>query len=65
MKYLAYYEVIESSGWKLSDDLEELKGNWCFNMRIFKTPGLTQEELDNMKKPRYPKINYPISCQVF
>ncbi len=56
MKYLAYYEVIESSGWKLSDDLEGLKGEWCFAMRIFDVNNMTQEDLDNMPKPIYPEI---------
>ena len=54
--YLGYFEVLEGSGWKLSNDLEFLKGQWCFNMRIFETDELTQEDLDNIPKPRYPKI---------
>jgi hypothetical protein len=56
MTYLGYFEVLEGSGWQLSDDLKHLKSQWCFTMRIFETPELTQEDLDDMPKPRYPKI---------
>jgi hypothetical protein len=56
MKYLGYAEVIEGGSWKLSKNLEELKGAWCFSMRIFETPDLTQNELEKIQKPRYPKI---------
>ena len=56
MIYLGYFEVIEASGWCLSNDLDKLKKEWSFNTRIFKVNGLTQEEINEMPKPRYPTI---------
>jgi len=54
--YLGYYESLEASGFKLFNSLEKAKEPWCFNMRIFEAPGLIQQELNSMEKPRYPKI---------
>lgn len=54
--YLGYYESLEASGFKLFNSLKEAKKPWCFNMRIFEVPGLTQKELNSIEKPRYPKI---------
>lgn len=57
MNYLAYYEVLESSGFSISDDLEKLKGQWCFAVRIFEIPDeLTMEEFNSWEKPRFPKV---------
>ena len=56
MNYLAYYEILESSGFYISDDLEELKGEWCFAMRIFEVPEeLTLDEFNKLEKPRFKK----------
>lgn len=57
MNYLAYYEVIESSGFHISNDLDKLKSEWCFSMRIFEVPDtFTQEEFDTWEKPRFQKV---------
>ena len=62
MAYLGYFEVIESSGWQLADDIQTLKQQWAFTYRIFNVGNMTQQQLDNMPKPRYPKIvaKYPL-----
>lgn len=61
-KYLAYGEVIEKAGWKLSNDLQWLKDQWAFSMIIFDVKNMTQKELDSISKPRFHKIlnKYPI-----
>ena len=57
MNYIAYYETIESSGFHISNDLDKLKGEWCFSMRIFEVPdAFTQDEFSKWEKPRFPKV---------
>jgi len=59
MNYLAYYEVIEGSGWVIDEDLGKLQSEWCFNMRIFEIPdGLTMDQLREEfgKMPMYNKV---------
>lgn len=55
MKYLGYYQVIGQTGWKLSDDLEFLKNQWCFGLVIFEV-NISQEDLDAIPYPRYDHI---------
>ena len=56
MNYLAYYEVLGSSGFYISNDLDKLKGEWCFAMRIFEVPDeLTLDEFNKLEKPRFQK----------
>ena len=56
MNYLAYYEILESSGFYISNDLAKLKGEWCFAMRIFEVPDeLTLDEFNKLEKPRFKK----------
>ena len=57
MKYLAYYEGIESSWFGYSDNLDKLKEPWCFNTRIFEVPeDFNYENFKKLKKPRYKKV---------
>jgi len=61
--YLAYGEVAEGSGWANNQDLEFLKNQWCFAMRIFEVPeNFNMDEFNKLEKPRYPKIKdlYPL-----
>lgn len=44
-KYLGYLTSIEGSGLMWSDDIETIKGQWCFGLAIFETNGLTKEKL--------------------
>lgn len=62
MKYLGYFEVIESSGWVLSDSIDDLKGNWCFSMRIFDVGDMTKEELDKIESPKFNRIFCKYDC---
>jgi hypothetical protein len=55
LTYTAYYRTLEASRIKISDNLDELKKEWCFGMVIFETPGLTYEQLKN-KFPDPPEI---------
>jgi hypothetical protein len=53
MSYLAYYQVIESSGTKVSDNLEELKQEWCFAMRIYDIEDSKEEDIRQDFKEKY------------
>ena len=54
MNYLAYYEIPESNTWNISNNIESLKGEWCFAMRIFEVPDdLTMEKFKEIEKPRF------------
>jgi hypothetical protein len=56
MNYLMYAEVLEGAFWKVSTDLQKLKGEWSFTKRIFEVnDDLTEEEISNWERPRYPK----------
>ena len=56
MNYLAYYEIPESSGFYISNDLKKLKGEWCFAMRIFEVPEeLNLDEFNKLEQPRFKK----------
>ena len=56
MNYLAYYEIPESSGFCISNDIDKLKNEWCFAMRIFAVPDeLTIDEFNKLEKPRFQK----------
>lgn len=56
MMYTAYQEAIEGAAWMMDEDIDKLKAQWCFSMRIFKTSDLTMDDLLKIEKPRYPKI---------
>lgn len=47
-KYVGYLTSIEGSGLMWSDDIEAIKGQWCFGLAIFETNGLTQEKLKDI-----------------
>jgi hypothetical protein len=52
-----YSEILEGAGWKISENLETLKSEWCNGgKRIFDAPYLSPEDFSKIEKPRYPKI---------
>jgi len=44
-KYIGYLTTIEGSNLFWSDDIEEIKKEWCFGMAIFETNGLDYVKL--------------------
>lgn len=55
--YLGLVEVIDSSMWTVSNDIEQIKKNWHFSLRIFEVPlDFTIKSLNNYPKPRYKQI---------
>jgi len=44
-KYVGYLQSLESSGILFSDDIEKIKGEWCFGMKIFEADGLNNDTL--------------------
>lgn len=58
MNYLAYYEIPEFAGYLVSDDINVLKAEWCFSLRIFEVPDdFSMVEFNKQKKPRYHYAN--------
>ena len=55
-KYYGFYWVIDGSGWRISDTLEEAKDIFCFGMRIFEINAEDEQELkDYFNKVRSNK----------
>lgn len=58
--YLGYFEVLEGSAFKVSDNLQELKDEWCFTRRIYLVPDKTQAEFgpefSTWEKPRFDRV---------
>lgn len=50
-KYVGYLTSLEGSCVIFSDDLDFIKGHWCFGMEIFETNGLTEKDLLEAVKP--------------
>lgn len=60
-RYVGYFTSLESSGIGFSDDLDILKGQWCFGMAIFEANGLTKSKIKELfpYKPERPTVlNY-------
>jgi len=57
MKYLAYGEIVEGNGWIFRDDLESIKKEWYFSVRVFEVPDdFNFEEFTKDKTPKFQEV---------
>ncbi len=54
-KYIGYFTSLEGSAIAFSDDIEELKGVWCFGMKIFQNTDMSKTKLTELF-PNKPEI---------
>lgn len=53
--YAGYYQTIDGTSLRVSEDLIALKGQWCFSMHIFNLGSITEEDLKKEFQTKYPE----------
>ncbi len=62
-KYIGYFTSIEGSAIGFSDSIEELKGVWCFGLKIFQNTDMSKTKLAELfpNKPERGVVLYYLS----